>query len=74
MDDGIKMAVQGAIVGGLIVFAYMQQRPANPYEVCLRYWGQKFYSEGDYGIIAEQRAEGQCQYEKTAFDGDYSNG
>ncbi|RLK07430.1 hypothetical protein [Ruegeria conchae] len=64
----------GLFWGAVAVFWYMKDRPATPYDVCMQYWGQKYYSDGSSTLVAEKHAEPHCEYEKTAFDGDISNG
>ncbi len=73
MSEVGKAIVFGIFIGGGVVYWFMQERPGTPYEVCTRYWGQKYYSEGDYPIVAARKAEGHCESEKTDYDGDYTN-
>ena len=72
MNDEIKLFIFGIVVGVGITWWLLSDRPSNPYEVCIQYWGQRYYAEnGGAPFEATAYAQPRCEYEKTAYDGKY---
>ncbi|MEQ8899291.1 MAG: hypothetical protein RID23_19590 [Roseovarius sp.] len=71
MTDDQKAALVplllGAVLGGALVYYLMKDRPGSPYEICLHYWAQKYYDEGELISVAERKADDHCEWEKKAF-------